>query len=206
MRCDDVIRELSDPQNWSDSPALSGHLAQCDRCAALAARNTRLKRLWEATAPREVSGETWDQVWSAISSGLDRSDTRSGDQVGASLVATDAGSRIPQAARSGRWRSVGFIGLVGFAQAAALLLAVGLSWRGPSRLPGLPRSPQEVRSEVSLNSEFDFEDGQVPLLRSEGNKVGMVDLTALDSANGEDPWFVFFNRVEATSTVVAMAE
>ncbi|MFO0889012.1 MAG: hypothetical protein U0790_07670 [Isosphaeraceae bacterium] len=96
------------------------------------------------------------------------------------------------------------------AQAAALLVAVGLAWQNPWRDAGPvanPPGPSLARAvEPSLDSEFEFEDGQVALIRSEGSQVQMVDLTELDSRNGEDPWFVFFNRVEASSAVFAMAE
>jgi hypothetical protein len=164
----------------------------------------RFGQLWEATQPPEVPAEAWDRVWAGIEAGLSTRD------------AHDPGTRsvLPahRSAPPSRWRTAAVLGLVGLAQAAALLLAVGLAWRtpakdgGPVPGPSAPAPAPAVAVAPSLDSEFDFEDGQVPLLRSDGSTVRMVDLTDLDSANGEDPWFVFFNRVEATGAVVAMAE
>jgi hypothetical protein len=212
MRCDDVIRELSGPGPVPDDDGtLSGHLTRCGRCATWAARQARLQRLWDATAPEDVPGEAWDRVWSAIRSGLDREDGRMGGKL-SSRGASPAGvgQRIRVAGPARPWRSLGIIGLVGLAQAAAVLLAVRLSWTDPAvpstRPASVPQPAVAGRTEPSLDSVFDVEDGQVALIRSEGKQVRMVDLADLDTGNGDDPWFVFFNRVEAASTVVAMSE
>jgi hypothetical protein len=105
------------------------------------------------------------------------------------------------------------IGLVGLAQAAALLLAIRLSWDSPwSAMPPpahTTRPDLAQRTLPCLDSVFDVEDGQVIYIRSEGASAQVIDLTALDSANGvslearngEDPYFVFLNFVEAGQTV-----
>ena len=49
-------------------------------------------------------------------------------------------------------------------------------------------------------------EGQVILIRSEGPKVDITDLALLETSNGEDPWYDFFNRVESASTFLAMTE
>ena len=63
--------------------------------------------------------------------------------------------------------------MVGLAQAAALLLAIGLSWhvlvKTPDALPDLPEAKVEVG------------DGQVVVIRSQGSKVDVVDLTAQET-------------------------
>jgi hypothetical protein len=102
------------------------------------------------------------------------------------------------------------MGIVCMAQAAALLLAVGLSWRSPLPVsvphPVTPDQVAAARVVPSLDSELDIEGGQVPLIRSEGASIQVIDIAAFDSANGEDPWFDFYNRVESTNAMVAMAE
>ncbi len=211
MRCDDVIRELTDPVGSRDDDALTGHLAHCGRCSAEAARIRRFERLWESTRPAVPSDETWERAWARIQSELDRRDAGTGKphlKVGQHAVID---SRPAGHSRSSsRWHSIAVIGILGMAQAAALLLAIGLTWRNPVSDPHSVANPPGTAVaravETSLDSEFDFEDGQVPLIRTDGKTVQMVDLTERDSLNGEDPWMEVFNRVEGTSFVMAMAE
>lgn len=100
--------------------------------------------------------------------------------------------------------------MVGLAQAAALFLPVNLYWNTSDKNvqpPRLSAGPDVVqRTAPSLDSEVDVEEGQVILIRSEGPAVDVIDLALLEASNGEDPWYVFFNRVESASTVVAMTE
>jgi hypothetical protein len=63
--------------------------------------------------------------------------------------------------------------MVGLAQAAALLLAIGLSWHVPVKVPDALPGLAEAKVEVG--------EGQKVLIRSEGSKVDVVDLTALET-------------------------
>jgi len=175
MRCDDVIRELSRPGAPGDNEALSGHLAHCGRCAAEAARVRRFERLWEATRPADPPEVAWDRAWTAIQSELGRRDAgadRPHLTVGLLAAMDSRPAGPPRSTR--RWHSFAVIGMVGIAQAAALLLAIGLSWRDPVRQPdpvASPSGPTLARAVgASLDSEFDFEDGQVPLIRTDGKR------------------------------------
>ncbi len=109
------------------------------------------------------------------------------------------------------WRGAAAIGLVGLAQAAALLLAVNLYWNSTPGVAPAPE-PDPVLQVVQqtpvpiLDPVVDVEAGQVVLIRSEGSTVKILDLSLSEAPNGEDPWYVFFNRVESASTVVAMTE
>jgi len=144
MRCDDVIRELAVPTDERDRTALAEHLARCPACTAWAKRATGLDRLWEATRPPEPSSEAWDTLWAHLAHSLDLP-TSNEVATFTSFVPSQNGSRAegePQpirphpSSRSHRGRWV-VIGLIGVAQAAAVLLAVGLSWRifTPSQPP-----------------------------------------------------------------------
>ena len=107
------------------------------------------------------------------------------------------------------WRGLAAIGLVGLAQAAALFLAVNLYWNTSDKnvQPPFPPGPDVVRRTApSLDCEVDVEEGQVILIRTEGSAIDVSDLALLETFDGEDPWYVFFNRVESASTVVAMTE
>ena len=64
--------------------------------------------------------------------------------------------------------------MVGLAQAAALLLAIGLSWHVP--VTGARRLAGSRRGDVEVG------EGQKVVIRSEGSKVDVVDLTALETA------------------------
>ena len=103
------------------------------------------------------------------------------------------------------------MGLVGLAQAAALLLAVNLYWKTGDRNVQPPKfSPgpdMAQQAAPSLDSVVDVEWGQVILISSDGReKVDTTDLALLDSSSGEDPWYDLFNRVESASMDVAMTE
>ena len=63
--------------------------------------------------------------------------------------------------------------MVGLAQAAALLLAIGLSWQVPVTVPDALPALAEAKVEVG--------EGQKVVIRSEGSKVDVVDLTALET-------------------------
>jgi hypothetical protein len=194
MRCDEVMRELSLPSDDRDDGALADHLAECEACALWSEHAARLNRLWDATRPIEPPTESWDRLWSSVTARLDHAGsvtTPHSQRDHSYAVVGDAAPRhLSPLSRS--WRSLAAIGLIGLAQAAALLLAVSLYWN--------------TGSNSSLDSVVDVEWGQVPLIHSDGFKVEITDLALLEPSSGEDPWYDLFNRAESASTVVAMTE
>lgn len=141
----------------------------------------RLSALWDATRPAEPSSEAWERVWASVSDGLDRLQEPS-----ESTAAVIPAGKVP-----GR-RALVAASLIGLAQAAAILLAVGLSW-------GEAERPPSVR----------IEEGQLVLIRAGGgaDAVEAVDLTGRLGAGGVDAWYVAYNVFEGTTRpVVAMSE
>ena len=212
MRCDEVMRELNLPSDDQDDRALAHHLAECKACARWAEHAARFNRLWDATRPVDPSTESWDRLWSSVTARLDQSGPvttfHSRPENPFASVGEAAPEHAPPITRS--WRGLAAIGLVGLAQAAALFLAVNLYWNTSDKNVPPPRfsaGPDVVqRTAPSLDSEVDVEEGQVILIRSEGAKVDTTDLALLETSNGEDPWYIFFNRVESASTFLAMSE
>jgi hypothetical protein len=206
MRCDEVIRLLDEMSGERSEPALMRHLAHCESCTRRAEENLRLERLWVATCPAEPSPEAWEHLWTSVSSSLDRRSHTSRT----ATVAGDVASH-PQA-RARRWRGLAAISLVGLAQAAALVLAIGLSWNGPptelpNPIPAHPGNPgPSERTAPSLDSVVEVEEGQNILIRSQGASVDIIDLDKLDTFRGADPWYVFYNCVESASSAIAMTE
>ncbi len=209
MRCDDVRREVSSPSEGRDELALSQHLENCESCAKWAEQASHLDRLWDATRPAEPAPERWSGIWSAIVAGLDEGNGTGRLLNGSAHLHGRAGMTTPShSSPTRRWRKAAVIGLVGLAQAAALLLAIRLSWDSHTSAVPSPRSTPAPalaqRTLPSLDSVVDVEDGQVVYIRSVGASVQIIDLAAietvngmsLEAANGEDPWFVFFNIVE----------
>jgi hypothetical protein len=213
MRCDEVMRELNLPSDDRDDRALAHHLAECKACARWAQHAARFNRLWDATRPVDPPTESWDRLWSSVTARLAHSGPVTTAHSRLHNPFATVGGAAPQhaspVARS--WRGLAAMGLVGLAQAAALLLAVSLFWNTADKNVQPPRFSEGAdvvqRTSPSLDSEVDVEWGQVILIRSEGPKqVDIKDLALLESSNGEDPWYDFFNRVESASTDVAMTE
>lgn len=170
--------------------------------------------MWEATRPADPSTETWDHLWSAVSARLDNSPVPVAKTPSLRTRPVTPSTEAAELRRSRRfpvWRGAAAIGLVGLAQAAALLLAVNLYWNSTPGVAPAPE-PDPVLQVVQqtpvpiLDPVVDVEAGQVVLIRSEGSTVKILDLSLSEAPNGEDPWYVFFNRVESASTVVAMTE
>jgi hypothetical protein len=213
MRCDEVMRELNLPSDDRDDPALALHLAECKACARWAEHAARFNRLWDATRPGDPSSELWDRLWSAVTARLDHSvpitSPHSRPQNPFATVGDAAALHSSPGTRS--WRGLAAIALVGLAQAAALFFAVNLFWNTTGKNvqpPGFSKSADLVQQTApSLDSVVDVEWGQVILIRSERpEQVDITDLALLESSNGEDPWYDFFNRIESASTDVAMTE
>jgi hypothetical protein len=136
MRCDEVIRELAAPTDEQDPAALTEHITHCAACSAWAQRAIQLDRLWTATRPPEPPPEVWGNLWARLtnlpdlpaSDELEETAPSVPSQNGSSAVRTFDGIPSDHLPTSWRRRWV-VIALVGLAQAAAVILAVGLSWR-----------------------------------------------------------------------------
>jgi hypothetical protein len=154
MRCDEVIRELAVLTDERDSTLLAEHLACCPPCAAWAERAAGLDRLWAATRPQEPSSEVWDALWARLTPSLDASMPHELHAFAPSVPSQNGSSangkthfpRPLPSPRTHRRRWVA-IGLIGIAQAAAVLLAVGLSWHSL-----VPTQPPEVALAPELTS------------------------------------------------------
>jgi hypothetical protein len=212
MRCDEVIRELAVPTDGRDDLAISRHLASCEACAEWAEQAASLDRLWEATRPAEPSAEAWDHLWSSVTAELDRpSDSAvDGSRSRHARVLT-----LPtQPTSSGRrrfWRGLVAVGIVGLAQAAALLLAIGIAWyktpEGPVPVPPPVVAGADRAERPGPDSVIEVEEGEVPLIRADGTRVRVDELAAQDASNGVDEWYLFFNVLEPMArSVMAMAE
>jgi hypothetical protein len=195
MRCDEVIRELAAPSENRDEFALAHHLADCKNCADWADRSARLDRLWDATRPAVPPQEAWDSVWSSVRANLERSGRPEEDRpwgLRTSRSQSERTSHLPSTfTRS--WRGLAVAGAILLAQAAAILLAIGLAWFRPVD------GPRAQAVDV-----VDIDDGQVAYIRSVGPTVNVLDVTAVEMPDGEDPWYEFFNRMESSDPVVAL--
>jgi len=153
MQCNEVIKELAAPTDDRDPAALAEHIAGCPACAGWANRSAQLDRLWEATRPVEPTTDVWDAVWARMATSLDlMTSTKVRPSVITQTAASTNGSpavvKIPpkeprHSPRSHHWR-LARIGLIGLAQAAAILLAVGLAWRQS----GSPQTQQIAQTSV----------------------------------------------------------
>jgi hypothetical protein len=154
MHCDEVVRELATPTSARDRAAMAEHLAACPDCAGWARRADQLDQLWEATRPDEPSPEAWDAVWTSIAQALPG--TADSAAAGVHPSRNGSGPRIvappapaPVASRPrGYSRRFAAIVLVGLAQAAAILVALGLAWQTPPR----PDGPRTFKPDVADNS------------------------------------------------------
>jgi hypothetical protein len=180
MLCDDVIGKLTESGGWRDEPAIAEHLAGCRACAEWLNRAQMFEKLWDATRPGEPSPQAWDALWSSVSAHLDQPIAVERNGNGSHLAdfprAMPERRETPEPAllpsRTRRWRSLAAFGMVGLAQAAALLLAIGVSWHVPVKVPDALPGLAEAKVEVG--------EGQKVLICSEGSKVDVVDLTSLE--------------------------
>jgi hypothetical protein len=215
MRCAEVIRELAVPSDERYASALANHLSSCQACAAWAQHATRLEGIWKATKPQDPGAATWDAMWVEIANSLDT--LPSLHEIDASehaISVSDAGATrrsdmAPvQGVRKARvgGRSLVAIALIGLAQAAAILVAVGLGWqqRGVDPSAGPVSQNQASNTTVSV----DIEAGRMVLIRSQGSECAVLDLTPDELVHGVDDFYVMFNALEsmANNSIVAMKE
>jgi hypothetical protein len=183
MRCDEVIKELATPTDYGDSTALAGHLAGCQACAGWANRAVQFDRLWEATRPVEPGPDVWDAVWARIATSLDLSTSTELESSFTTRTAALNGSppvvEIPlkpkgprHSPRSRAW-NLAAIGLIGLAQAAAILLAVGLAFysSSPSRAPQLAQTPDSMSSPPNSEVHIAIPGEGFPVVVDEGHSV-----------------------------------
>jgi hypothetical protein len=239
MHCDEVIRELAAPSDDRKSVAISEHLTACASCAGWAERAVQLDRLWEVTRPIEPSLEAWDTIWAHVVSSLD---TAESEAVAAASLPTNSsnGSRVTaetlvipthKSARS-RPRYWTAIALVGFAQAAAVLLVVGPIWHRFTRsqqreiatatswppLANGTLSPEPFDGRAR-GSVVEIEEGRTVVIHVVGSAATVIDLTPQAAyyrlekglRNLEsplvDPWLLMLNEAESmTKPLVAMKE
>jgi hypothetical protein len=221
MRCDEVIRELAAPTGDRPEEAMADHLAGCPTCAEWARRAARLDHLWEATRAPEPSPETWDSVWGRIAQALHSGAATempspttprpfrngSSSKVVAHLV--PAPLHPPADARPRRRALLAWAGL---AQAAAILIAVGFAWhvRDPSRIIPVPpiekHTPPGVPSAIQAASpvrvEAEIEEGRLVMIRVEGPRSRVDDMTPEEIPTGADLYYVWspilmFNEAES---------
>jgi hypothetical protein len=179
MHCDEVIRELAVPTDDRDSTALGEHLADCVSCARWARRAALLDRLWDATRAPEPTPETWEDAWSNLSRSLDLRKSKSIGSfhpniqtLGQPREATDGRGQSRTASNSSRW-SFAVMACIGLAQAAAVLLAVGLAWKTSSGpLPdqlGKVSSPTRVAPvDLRVAGTIEIEEGHIVLIETQG--------------------------------------
>ncbi len=235
MRCDEVVRELAAPTADRDREAMTRHLAACPACAEWARRGECLDRIWEATRPAEPSPEAWDAVWAQIApslpcpaaarpegapaAGVAPSRNGSGPRIFAhpapAPLSEPAPAPAPIGGRTGGrpWRAVAAMAVVGLAQAAAILVALGLAWQtdprpgGPRRDGGpdiarhpTPAAPAPIRVATPLRMETEIPTSSWIMIVAEGPAARMVDRTPPEMNTGSDLGLVFFNFMEGIAT------
>jgi len=212
MRCEEVIRELAVPTEGRDDPAISRHLADCKACARRAEQAAEFDRVWDATRPAEPSADAWDNLWSSVTAQLDQPthSTVNGTRSVRSPAMVSVDSPV-SSVRGRYWRGLAAVGMIGLAQAAALLIAVGVAWHVPVKAPSMPRSvavptvAQNTRP--SLDSVIEVEEGEPVLIHWDGKELRVERLAAQDSSNGVDELSLFLNVLEPMAkSVVAMTE
>jgi hypothetical protein len=211
MQCDKVIRELAVPTDDRDPASLAEHLAECPSCAVWADRAARFDRLWEATRPAEPTGEMWDRVWTQVACAVDESTPaeQKAFTLYPSLLNGSAAKTEKSPVLTGR--SSGFragrlvaIGSLGIAQAAAIVLAVWLSWQPAAKSPDPHVADTKVvpsfvttdsNGTVSTDGVVEIEEGQQIVIRIEGRAARVVDWTPVGMSYGVNDWNLALNKL-----------
>jgi hypothetical protein len=221
MRCDEVVRELAAPRADRDRAAMADHLAGCSACADWARRAEALDRLWEATRPAEPSREAWDAVWANIAQALPSpASARPEDQpaIGVTPSRNGSGPKIlvhpaPDPAPAGlraRGRAWRFatVALVGLAQVAAILVALGLAWRTQPRPDGLRNAPTivpnpgpvAIRSEKPVEVDEEFEASCLMVIHLDQKSGRVENRTPPEMNVSSDIGMVITNEMEWIAT------
>jgi hypothetical protein len=97
--------------------------------------------------------------------------------------------------------------LVGLAQAAAILVALGLAWRpDPHRGPrpdggiGLVRHPAPIRVATPLKVDAEIPTSSWIMIVAEGPAAQVLDRTPREMNTGSDLGLVIFNVIEEIAT------
>ena len=94
--------------------------------------------------------------------------------------------------------------LVGLAQAAAVLLAVTLTWHPSTR--SLPLQAGSGTAPASMTVNLEIEEGHLVVIRWDGVSGKVEDRTP-DVSDGVDDWFLGLNAAESLADLsVAMKE
>ncbi len=223
MQCDEVIRELAAPSDDRDTAALAEHLTGCAACSQWAERASQFDRLWEATRPPDPTPQAWETVWARIVESLDSATPIPVEHplAGASLrngsspkvVSPAAQPSRPSPSRLRPW-SFAAVASFGLAQAAAVLAVVGLVWQfSPlsqntqiTKFP--PSNPSGYSTVDTAALSIEIEEGNLVVIRSEGQKPEVLVLTSESSPFGIDDWLLMLNAMEsiAPNSVVAMKD
>ncbi len=198
MRCAQVIRQLAAPSDDHDATAVADHLLACPTCAAWAKDATRLEQLWHSTKPAVPSSQTWDAMWATI-----QDDLKTQLKPKMHTLAVDERASRPSFLRgmaqggstlaSAKRRPWVVVGLIGMAQAAAILVAIGtVAWQR--------RQPEQnwQTSSLSANANLavEIEAGRVVMIQSEGEDASVIDVTPDEFVYSVDAWYEMFNIVE----------
>jgi len=223
MQCNEVIRELAARSDDQDSIALAEHLAGCAACSEWAKRASQLDRLWEATRTPDPTPQAWETVWARIALSLDSSTpihaahsaAAAAFRNGSTPKVEPSATQLSPSSRPRPWLFAA-VASFGMAQAAAVLLVVGLvSQSFPlSRNARIAKSSGPTLSAPMSSSvdaaslSIEIEEGNLVVIRSEGQKPEVLVLTSESSPFGIDDWLLMFNAVEsmAPNPVVAMKE
>jgi hypothetical protein len=200
MNCDEVIRELAVPTGDRDPTALAEHIAGCPSCGLWSRRAGQLDRLWDLTRPTEPSTEVWDSLWAHVTASLDTPASAGPVQTyvpilhGLNGTSAQVDGLVPErhnARSSRRWLA---IGLVGLAQAAAVLVAVTLTRPFSTKSPPMQADSSVAANPMTVNLEI--EEGHLVVIRWDGLS-GKVEDRTLDISDGVDDWLLGLNAVEA---------
>jgi hypothetical protein len=221
MQCDKVIRELAVPTDDRDPASLAEHLAECPSCALWADRAARFDRLWEATRPAEPSGEMWDAVWAHVAHAVDESTPAEEKAYTLQPWSLNGSAAKTEKSPAPKGRSSGFrvgrlmaIGSLGIAQAAAIVLAVWLSWQPAAKSPDPHVADTKVvpsfvttdsNGTVSTDGVVEIEEGQQIVIRIEGAAARVLDRTPAGVSYNVDDWYLVFNRMEAIASPPVVA-
>jgi hypothetical protein len=219
MQCSDVVRQLAVGTDEHDHAALAEHLAGCAACSLWAEHVLQLDRLWEATRAPDPAPDAWEAVWDRIVESLDSSHPNRVEHSAAPAVSRNGstsrfGASVIQPSSSSSYRRRPFAAIVGFglAQAAAVLLAVGLVWHSiPSfqKPHSIKRPNPSITSPPSVDAALlpiEIDEGNLVVIRSEGEKPEVLIFES--SPFGFDEWLPMLNFAEsvAPNSVVAMKE
>ena len=190
----------------------------------------QLDRVWQATRPSEPTPDAWETVWSNVSASLESSTASQLSVVslqtaylnGSPSISEFRPSKQPQASSGSRsWVLL----TIGFGQAAAIFLAVTLTWSkfNPPQAPHIARPTDLTSSPLRPEPVVQIDEGQrvVIVINPEGQPPRVIDrtleegaigvaaksLTALGRPGTAVDDFVMYNTMESMGiSVVAMKE